>query len=61
MIEKKFMCLKEAAQTLGLDSRTAKKILINAKGVNMVRTKRKILINTRDLMEYMSKTNIIRY
>ena len=45
MIEKQFVCMKEAAQILGVDSRTMKKILENAVDLNWTRVGGKILIN----------------
>ena len=61
MVEKKFVCMKEAAEILGVDSRTMKKILENAEGLPATRTGRKILINKDKLLQYMDKTTIIRY
>ena len=61
MIETEFINLKEVATTLGVCSKTAKKILLNAKGLNYTRAGRQILVNKQHLLEYMNNTNTIMY
>ena len=56
-----FICMKEAAEILGVDARTAKKILEAAEGFSFTRTSGKILINKNKLIEYINNTRIIRY
>ena len=60
MVEREFLCLKEAGQLLGVDYRTMKKILENAEGLNYTRIGGKVLINKNDLVQYMREHKIIR-
>lgn len=61
MIQKEFLCMKEAGQLLGVDQRTMKKILENAEGLNYTRIGGKVLINKNELIQYMKEHSIIRY
>lgn len=61
MIEKQFVCMKEAAQILGVDSRTMKKILENAVDLNWTRVGGKILINKNNLVKYFEEHRTIRF
>jgi predicted site-specific integrase-resolvase len=64
-LDKKFAKLKEVAEILGVDSRTAKKIIQNADGLHYTRLSSKnngrILVNIEELMKYMQEHTIIRY
>lgn len=59
--EQEFLCIKEVAEVLGLDQRTAKKMIENAEGLNYTRVGGKVLINKNKLLQYMDEHNIIRY
>ena len=58
---KQFICLKEAAELLGISAGTMKKIIENAEGLAYTRLGRKILINKDNLLKYMNEHSIIRY
>lgn len=58
---KQFICLKEAAELLGINVQTMKKIVENAEGLAYTRLGRKILINKDALLKYMNEHTIIRY
>ncbi len=60
LFERKFVCMKEAAEILGINVQTMKKIL-DSNVELATRLGRKILINKDKLMEYMENTSIIRY
>lgn len=55
MIEKEFLCMKEAAQMLGVNERTMKNIIRN-NGLHSTKLNGKILINKNLLLEFL-KTN----
>ena len=60
MIEKEFMCMKEAAQMLGINERTMKKILINNDNeLSPTKIGAKILISKRKLLQYIENSRII--
>lgn len=61
MVEKQFLCIKEAGQLLGVDSRTMKKILKGAEGLNYTRIGRKFLINKNKLLKYLDEHDIVKY
>ena len=46
MVEKEFLCMKEAAQMLGVNERTMKKIIIN-NGIHATKLNGNILINKK--------------
>lgn len=58
MVEKKFVCCKEAAEMLGIDARTMKKELVSGKGLKYKRIGGKILISIKNLLEYMGEEEI---
>lgn len=58
--EKQFICLKEAAELLGISVGTMKKIIENAEGLAYTRLGRKILVNKDTLLKYMNEHSIIR-
>lgn len=61
MVEKQFVCMKEAAEILGIDSRTMKKILENAVDLKWTRVGGKILINKDNLVKYFDEHRIVRF
>lgn len=63
-MEKQYINLSEAAELLGIDRRTFKRILIRAKQegrLNYTKLGRKILINKSKLEKYIDTTNKINY
>lgn len=58
MMEKKFICLKEAAQMLGLNERTMKQIIIN-NDIHFTKLNGKILINKQRLLEFLDNNSKI--
>lgn len=63
-MERQYINLSEAAELLGIDRRTFKKMLITAKQenkLNYTKLGRKILINKDKLIKYMDTTNKINY
>jgi len=59
-INKEFICMKEAAELLGISIQTMRKIVNSTNGL-ATRLGRKILINKDKLLNYMENTSIIRY
>ncbi len=61
MVEKEFICMKEASQMLGINERTMKKILItNDSELHSTKVGGKILINKKRLLQYIDESSIIR-
>lgn len=61
MVEKEFICMKEASQMLGINERTMKKILINNDNeLHSTKVGGKILINKKRLLQYIDESRIIR-
>ena len=58
---REFICLKEAAEILGVDRRVMAQILKNNKDIHYTRTKRKILINKLQFLNYIKNVDIIKY
>lgn len=59
-MEKEYINLKEAAELLGVDIRTAKKI-IQSNNFHYTRLKRRFLINKDELYDFIKKNQNIRY
>ena len=59
MIEKEFLCMKEAAQMLGVNERTMKGIIEN-NNIHSTKLKGKILINKNLLLEFLSSNSRIK-
>ena len=59
MIEKEFLCMKEAAQMLGVNERTMKKIIIN-NGIHATKLNGKILINKNKLLQFLDSNSRIK-
>ena len=59
MIEKEFLCMKEAAQMLGVNERTMKNIIRN-NGLHSTKLNGKILINKNLLLEFLNTNTRIK-
>ena len=53
MVEKEFLCMKEAAQMLGVNERTMKNIIMN-NNIHSTKLNGKILINKNLLLEFLN-------
>lgn len=61
MVEKEFLCMKEASQMLGINERTMKKILTtNDNELHSTKVGGKILINKKRLLQYIDESRIIK-
>lgn len=58
MVKKEFLCLKEAAQMLGVNERTMKNI-INNNDIHATKLNGKILINKNKLLEFLESNSKI--
>lgn len=58
MVEKEFLCMKEAAQMLGVNERTMKGIIEN-NNIHSTKLKGKILINKKLLLEFLNSNSRI--
>lgn len=59
MVEKEFLCMKEAAQMLGVNERTMKNIIEN-NNIHSTKLNGKILINKNLLLEFLSSNSRIK-
>ena len=59
MVEKEFLCMKEAAQMLGINVRTIKNI-INNNDIHTTKLNGKILINKNLLLEILNSNSRIK-
>lgn len=59
MVEKEFLCMKEAAQMLGVNERTMKGIIEN-NNIHSTKLNGKILINKNLLLEFLSSNSRIK-
>lgn len=59
MVEKEFLCMKEAAQMLGVNERTMKNIIEN-NNIHATKLNGKILINKNLLLEFLSSNRRIK-
>lgn len=59
MVEKEFLCMKEAAQMLGINERTMKGIIEN-NNIHATKLNGKILINKSLLLEFLSSNSRIK-
>lgn len=59
MVEKEFLCMKEAAQMLGVNERTMKNIIEN-NNIHVTKLSGKILINKNLLLEFLSSNSRIK-
>ena len=59
MVEKEFLCMKEAAQMLGVNERTMKNIIEN-NNIYSTKLNGKILINKNLLLEFLSSNSRIK-
>ena len=59
MIEKEFLCMKEAAQMLGVNERTMKNIIDN-NDIHTTKLSGKILINKSLLLEFLGSNSKIK-
>ena len=60
IIEKEFLCLKEAATILGISQRTMKQILMNNEKIHFTKLNGKILINKRKLLQYFDENDTVK-
>lgn len=58
MIEKEFLCIKEAAQMLGVNERTMKNIILN-NNIHTTKLSGKILVNKNTLLTCLENTNVL--
>lgn len=58
MIEKEFLCMKEAAQMLGINERTMKNIIVN-NNIHTTKLSGKILINKTKLLDFLDSNSKI--
>ncbi len=56
-----FICLKQASELIGLDTRTLKKILENTEDLHYTRIGRKIIIDKAELIDYIKTHRKINY
>lgn len=59
MVEKEFLCMKEAAQMLGVNERTMKNIIMN-NNIHSTKLNGKILINKNLLLEFLNTNSRIK-
>ena len=59
MVEKEFLCMKEAAQMLGINERTMKNIIDNI-DIHTTKLSGKILINKSLLLEFLGSNSKIK-
>ena len=59
MVEKEFLCMKEAAQMLGVNERTMKNIIMN-NNIHSTKLNGKILINKNLLLEFLNANSRIK-
>lgn len=59
MAEKEFLCMKEAAQMLGINERTMKNIIDN-NDIHTTKLSGKILINKSLLLEFLGSNSKIK-
>jgi len=59
MVEKEFLCMKEAAQMLGVNERTMKNIIRN-NGLHATKLNGKILINKNKLLQFLDSNSRIK-
>lgn len=59
MVEKEFLCMKEAAQMLGINERTMKSIIDN-NDIHTTKLSGKILINKNLLLEFFDNNSKIK-
>lgn len=59
MVEKELLCMKEAAQMLGVNERTMKNIIEN-NNIHVTKLSGKILINKNLLLEFLSSNSRIK-
>lgn len=59
MVEKEFLCMKEAAQMLGINERTMKSIIDN-NDIHTTKLSGKILINKSLLLEFLGSNSKIK-
>lgn len=61
-IQQQWVCLREAGNLIGLDYRTVKKIITaNADKIKYKRIGKKIMIDKADLLNLLSRKEVIRY
>ena len=58
MVEKEFLCRKEAAQMLGVNERTMKNIIVN-NDIHTTKLIGKILINKNRLLDFLDNNSKI--
>lgn len=58
MVEKEFLCMKEAAQILGVNERTMKNIIVN-NDIHTTKLNGKILINKNRLLDFLDNNSKI--
>ena len=58
MVEKEFLCMKEAAQMLGVNERTMKNIIVN-NDIHTTKLHGKILINKNRLLDFLDNNSKI--
>lgn len=59
MIEKEFLCVKEAAQLLGVTERTMKNIITN-NNIHTTKLSGKILLNKSKLLNYLETSSELK-
>ena len=59
MVEKEFLCMKEATQMLGINERTMKNIIDN-NDIHTTKLSGKILINKSLLLEFLGSNSKIK-
>lgn len=59
MVEKEFLCMKEAAQMLGINERTMKNIIDN-NDIHTTKLSGKILINKSLLLKFLGSNSKIK-
>lgn len=60
VVEREFICLKEAAKILGISDRTMKRIIEKNNEIHSTKLKGKILINKNKLLDYINNTDTVK-
>lgn len=58
MIEKEFLCIKEAAQMLGVNERIMKNTILN-NDIHITKLRGKILVNKNTVLTCVENTNVL--
>ncbi len=60
VVEREFICLKEAAKVLGISDRTMKRIVERNNEIHSTKLNGKILINKSKLLDYINNADTVK-